>query len=557
MTIPRPLRGRLSRICTTRTWLGALPVALADAVSYSLAVLVASLVADLFTDWVAPGPFTLVLAAGLIASVPLRRRILVPVCAWTTGTGVGVDEGRGLLSRLRRGPGSDWWRHQTSVLLVTVGLWATFWTVAAAGWTLESYLAYTGAGGEPTHPTGVLVAFALLGLLAGVVATALGEIAGVEAGVRTMLGTVRTRPRSVLARSLAVGLPAVLTGVAVVITIVETSSSPGLDSPSLAAVLSVALLVGVVARAAAIAMRSPGESPAGTPNVTGSVSCTPVSWGRVAVAVLVVSSLLVGTAAVRVADSGFEPVDEPAALAGGPAATYETAMANTMGQSHRTVVESESRDGDDSDTNAIRSTYALDYDDRQYLVSLGGGRQAGFFGEGMNARKIENAEFTYADDPVARLLIGFLGWIGDEWAADATHPGAFSVEQSMMATPDGYAPTADGPWRVVEQNESIVVLGIDGRAVGGAVRNLPDRNAESFTLARNASARAVVDRDARSLEALRVEATVFEWVDGDRRFYRGISIHYRFEKVGTFDLERPADVGPRRPVEWLWDYVYY
>lgn len=31
----------------------------------------------------------------------------------------------------------------------------------------------------------------------------------------------------------------------------------------------------------------------------------------------------------------------------------------------------------------------------------------------------------------------------------------------------------------------------------------------------------------------------------------------RYEEVGTADLNRPDAIGPRGPLEWVWDLAYY
>lgn len=522
-----------SRWRRPETWLVALVVAPVEGGAYALAAVLGWTLIDSTAHFLTVGPFLVGVAAVLVATAPGRRRLFDAAESWLRdrqpdeGTLRGRGEGslRGLLGQLRRGRGHGWC-HDASVFVVWLLSWLALGGSLVGGLTLARYLGYHGAGIAPSHPTLPMVLLSTVALFTGVVAAAAGRAVPVATrpsdliAARERVGTFGIHTALGFARGLVAG------GVVLLLW-------PPLDALT-ALPVAAAVAVPTLCRVATFDLI--GEAnPSALPSRDG-----PRNVAVVLLAMLLVSAPMMATAAVRVDDTGFADA-ERRDLPEEPSAALSAATANTLDRSYRrTETVRVRRDGNWSTTRRIR---AADRQDRQYwlLTSDEDVTLRSFFGEGVMAAADEGAGVS-GDGP--------LGWRRGEWAADAGTPGAFLSEGANVETVHPGA-----PWEVVEQNDTAVVLGIDGAATASATPNVPidDR----YRVHENATARVVVDRERGVLESTRIDATYYRVEDGNRTDRRVVDMARRYENVGTHDVQRPDALGPRRPVEWLWDFLYY
>ena len=260
---------------------------------------------------------------------------------------------------------------------------------------------------------------------------------------------------------------------------------------------------------------------------------------RVALALLFVSALVVGAGAVRVTET--RPVDTaPEPLPEDPDALYATALANTERASHdyRVTIE-----GDDE---PFIVGHRIDREDRRYRQYLRG-QAAGpevYASTGVGSPPPRTGVIAYAlgsrtapeTDQSVAALPAYVYWdITYEWRATGLNP-----------------PAAVEGWEVVDRTDDRVVLELtDPAAVFRAAQgDAPDavRNASVSRI------RATVDRDRGTLRTadMRLNATV---VHGDDAHPYDATTSHEF--AVDVDVERPDELGPPRPGEWVWRLLVY
>lgn len=264
-----------------------------------------------------------------------------------------------------------------------------------------------------------------------------------------------------------------------------------------------------------------------------------VRWARVGLAAAVLVAAVGGAVFVRTAD--VRSVDrERAALPDDPAAAYDVAATNTGRSNHRRVVLARNL----SDPNATLSVHqrsAVDYRDRQsyvYFRRAESGQEFGsYFAEGTLAMRNSGGRAS-----------GLLAYQAGNWSVIAgpgyalASPG--DIAESAIPAPDGVR------WTVVDRNASTFVLRAEDP---GTIREL--LSPESYAgmggnMTDDSYLTVFVDRD-RGV----VSRAVFRL--HSRETGRNFRYAVRFSEVGTADLRRPEELGPRRPLEWAWDAVYY
>ncbi|WP_058365476.1 hypothetical protein [Haloparvum sedimenti] len=411
---------------------------------------------------------------------------------------------------------------------------------------------------------GWLVAWPTVGVAAGtflawsavagaVTATALGDPSGslrsgaTDATLRGAVATVGTA----VARSLSAPRPLAVAAlchlVPVALALVAAATILVLAVPRSTNAVGIALMAAVAAGAVALiglslafltafhAQRRTRENEGSDAAATG--RDLPVR--RVALALLVVSALVVGAGAVRVTET--RPVDTaPEPLPEDPDALYATALANTERASHdyRVAVE-----GDDE---PFVVGHRIDREDRRYRQYLRGeavGPEV-YASTGVGSPPPRTGVAAYAlgsrtapeTEQSVAALPAYVYWSSTyEWRASRLTP-----------------PTAVEGWEVVERDEDRVVLELtDPAAVYRAVQGWsPDA-------VRNVSAsriRATVDPDRGTLRAVdvRLNATVVYGDDAQR--YDATTSH---EFAVDVNVERPVELGPPRPGEAVWRLLVY
>lgn len=267
------------------------------------------------------------------------------------------------------------------------------------------------------------------------------------------------------------------------------------------------------------------------------------SWstGRVVVTVLLVAALVGGAAAVRTLDLGA--YDRPArqSLAtDSPDAAVAIAVRNTVARSHRQVLYAANASAPNASYRRLVES-GVDYTDRQaytYFHGDDGGRFGGYFSETSLALRQSGGSAS-----------GLAAYQTENWTVIAVPAwGLIDGGESYRNTIVPQGRTTG--WSTVSSNDTRLVVRISdptaipdafgSRSVAGATPPLTNDSYLTVSIDRD---RAVLDEVRFHLHS---EAT-------------GRNMRYRlvYEEVGTADIRRPAPLGERRPVEILWDAVYY
>lgn len=259
---------------------------------------------------------------------------------------------------------------------------------------------------------------------------------------------------------------------------------------------------------------------------------------RVALAALLLSGLVVGAGAVRVAE--LRPLDAaPAALPDDPDGTYATALDNTRRADHR------HRAAVDPGPEAFVIEHRIDRSDRQYR-QIPSGEAAGpavYASSGTGSPPIRGlgsvalGTRTLGDGRTVRASPDYL-----RWAA------AYDRERTGGLQPP--SPAVDG-WTVVDRGDDRIVLELrDPRSVFAATHGTdPDRIANVS----RARIRATIDPDRRTVDRIEVRfaATVVDDGRSDR-----VAAHVVHEFAAA-DVTRPAAVGDPAPGEAVWKLLVY
>lgn len=401
------------------------------------------------------------------------------------------------------------------------------------------YVRYMTGDPSPPDPTRIVLELRIVLSLSFVVAflvTRFADVAVVfdEAAPgtawRQSVAFVRQRPVSAAGYA---GLMVILLGTAFAITTASPSDAPSLDSPGGLAVALLASSLGVVAAGGIHAEYYRRTVRAET--VTDHVPAIP--WTRLALTGLVVLAGVTGAGYVRTVDAGTgqSPI---AALPADSETAYPVAASNTVQSNHRRVVRMRNESAA-NDTYRTIERSGVDWDDRQvYAYIHGSGSVAGgYYAEGTLA--ILNGDAPEAGHPLptpARQT--------GEWSVLPV-PGYGTVAQDGV----GGVPAANVDWELAARNESTLVYRVDGEdeilaALWGSYPG------SQRPLAAASDIEVVVDREAGVIDRARIHLRSRE--SGHAYTYR-----VRYEEVGTADVDRPAAIGDRGPIEWLWDAAYY
>lgn len=246
---------------------------------------------------------------------------------------------------------------------------------------------------------------------------------------------------------------------------------------------------------------------------------------------------VVGAGVVRTADLGAGQA-EPTPLPDDPTAAYAVAANNTADANYRRTVRSRNAsDPDDSFRTISRS--GVDHDDRQAYVYLHGEDLVigGYYDEGVVAMRngvTSMASLTSA--PLARQ--------DGDWRVVAAPGYGVIGPAAQSRVPD---PAVD--WTLAERTESTLVYRVDDGEEIRTVVPRPYRGMEG-ELAADSEVTVTVDRKRGVLTGATYR--LYSRETGERFVYE-----VEYEAVGTADLRRPEAIGPRTPVERLWDALDY
>ncbi|MCU4800847.1 hypothetical protein OB920_10755 [Halobacteria archaeon HArc-gm2] len=506
-------------------------VALQTALSFALAAVEATLSPVYGPVLTLAGP-----VAVLLLTAPLAVGLYEPVRERTGDARETISSAIGAVRR-----------YYLRVLTATLSAFAAAVALALAGTSLAFVLATVlrygqYVTGDPGQPIAVLAVwgfpflFAVF-LAAGLLVTRFADVFVAYGGERpraawqSSAGFARRRPLSFLGYAL---VTAVLLGTVLVLQFAFGQVD---DATSVAAAIGVVVIVGTVGVTLASALhvtyfeRTVRPALQAVPPVT-------VRWTRVATVAVVLVAAIAGAGYVRAVDAGAGQADMQE-LPDDPEAASAVAAANTRHANHRRIVLARNASEPDSEFRRI-SESAVDYDDRRVSVFYYGEnpdqRVGSYYSEGTIAMPSGGGSSRGTFGPVARERNG--------WTVVAM-PGHALIDPAAAA-PVPYA--AEG-WPVESSNESTIVYRIDdpsvieaaapnwhygmhsGLAIGSYLRIVVDRD------------RGVVDRAYASLES--------------RESFQTYEYEIRYSEVGTADVERPAEIGSRSPMEWFWDVLYY
>lgn len=267
-----------------------------------------------------------------------------------------------------------------------------------------------------------------------------------------------------------------------------------------------------------------------------SASSSSVRWTRVAAVAVVLVAAVAGASYVRTTDLGSGQ-DEIQSLPDDPHAAYAVAANNTANANRRYVIQRRNESHSDGEYRTTDRA-GIDYDDRQIYVYVHGEDVVvgGYMEEG-----------TYATLNSGRAT-GSLKTLSRDtgnWAVTAAPMYGFVAGSGSNSIPPT---TVD--WAVASENESTIVYRTDDEdqileALG------PDWHAGATKpLSEDSYAEVYVDRERAIITRLRFH--LHSLATGDNFTYVT-----RYEDVGTADLERPPGIGPREPLEWFWDVLFY
>lgn len=395
--------------------------------------------------------------------------------------------------------------------------------------TPARFVFYTVDGG--TLPWPFVYAAPLPGVLLGTVlawgplATVVARVAAgdsVSTAFETAVGVALGRPRRT-ATLLGLHLVAVVVVLGAALTGFAFAVQTRLDLVFLIAIGVLVFLTGLLTLGflypvhAALANAAPGRA---TVPVRG-----------VVLAVFVVTAAVAGAGAVRVTE--YRPAPELHSLPEESTTPYATALDNTA----RTSYDVRNVETVDGETRVFRR--AVDREDREYLT---GSNASGWF-------------TAYSDAGVTYRLSGTnpafeLGEREVDGSTAAAVPAYWMAQGEVGPTGQFALPEAGtGQWAVVDRSEDTVTLELrDDDAVYGALFGHHPENATYET----AWIRMRVDTERGVVTGgtARVEMTR----QGEPLDFRH---RYTVETGDDVTVERPAELNPRRPAEWVWKLFAY
>lgn len=274
---------------------------------------------------------------------------------------------------------------------------------------------------------------------------------------------------------------------------------------------------------------------------------------RTALALLLLTSLVVASGAVRVAD--VRPNAEPASPAtvetDDPGELYAVARERTETTSRVHSVEHAGGNWSQPERDAVlRLRIALDYGAREAALDGWLGRENG---------TLERSGSAYVSD--GYLVNGGLNVDPevvldrrevDGWRVVAA-PAYATVAEDLPA--DVIEPPASS-WSVASRDDETVVLLVDDPAAVGEVGEFADVSHAEYR--EGSRVRAVIDADTQRLRRLEIRERIVLY-DGEAhnevtdRLDRLETVEYEYDDLG---IERP-DAVDARPVDLLWDLAYY
>ncbi|AWB27778.1 hypothetical protein [Halococcoides cellulosivorans] len=256
---------------------------------------------------------------------------------------------------------------------------------------------------------------------------------------------------------------------------------------------------------------------------------------RVAVAAIVVLATIGGASAVRVADPLVDDTDIES-LPDDPDRAYEVAIQNTASTDR--WVDLSVRNASTGWT--LTSRIGIDRDDRRlrdcHAVSVNSDGYCNYFGETMWASRFSASLSNTSDRSVSA---------SGEWAVHRL-PGYPSAEREGAF---------HEPIHWVESTETTVVDSNATRSVY-LVDGLDGPRPDGLVVGHRFDERASIDHTAR-VTVDRERGVVDRVTHRYRTSNRTVRVRADYREIGTADVERPPGIGPRSPVEWLWDVIIY
>jgi len=468
----------------------------------------------------------------LVVTLPLLAALYVPL----------ADRQNGFVSVLRQSIQAL--RNQYRPLLVasavSVGVALTAGIVAILVWyvlaTVVRLSQYVLTGSRLSGSMQILFELAVafpLGFWIGLLVTRFADVFVVLGNAnpwiawRSSLSFVRRHPLSFL------GYATVTTGL-IILTNALILAIRGLELDALFTQVPAILTVGTCGTLLIAAIHVAYFQGTVADNAPRFESFRTLSWKRIVVAVALLSVAVAGAGVIRVADLGVS--DEAIeSLPDDPEKAYAAAIENTAAANHRVIAHSRNLSADEPFGSMAR--WEVDYDDRQYYAYLSN-FSFSFMGEGVSGRYMSGA----TNESFAAVLSS------GEWHAERIPLGVFVLDTDLID--NGLPDTTPAP-KVVTVNETTIVYRHDRpEAVESAIRGERSFAGMAGGLTDNSSRVVVVDRERGVVKEVR---TLYESNETGRTFeYR-----FRWEEVGTLDLERPDGLGPRHPMEWIWDAILY
>lgn len=262
-----------------------------------------------------------------------------------------------------------------------------------------------------------------------------------------------------------------------------------------------------------------------------------VPWRRIALVSIVLVSTAAGAGYVRSADlgSGQQPINQ---LPDDSRAAYLTAVNNTERANHRSTLLQRNNSEQGSEFT-VYWRGAIDYDDRQaysyFYDDDSNRRTGGYDSEGTLANP--NWSISGRDsNPFVRQ--------SGNWTVKAV-PIYGVVARSFTGT----IPRSAAYGNITAVNDSTIRYRIDDPEAVRAALGSGTYRAMNGDLTRESYLSVTVDRRRNVVDRMSFRLQNDDGVD--------VSYVRRYEEVGTADVHRPEEIGPRSPMEWFWDVLYY
>ena len=391
---------------------------------------------------------------------------------------------------------------------------------------------------------GTLAAWAVLAPLVARVTTAEPLREAVGDGLRVVVSAPR---RTVLRwlRGVGIGATAVVAGVAGLVVGVGVGPTVSLAAGTVAAV-SAGVTATVVAVPTLVRTNGPTTTPTDDPSGVESGSSRSMgvrsgdpSVARLAVVAVLIVGLTATAGAVRVTETRPTPTAGP--LPADASEAYATAVANTQASDHRFTYRSVDPPG--AATGQFAVTRTLDRSDRQYRVTTTGAIPArpAYADSGTGYPTTGTFRpFAFGERPVTtetgqRTVTALPAY----WTYDAL----YRLDGGELTLPA----SGTGEWERNEAEPTQLVL-TEPRAVFAALFGPPP----APVTADRARIAVSVDPDRGVITG---GEAAFDGTVGDRSivFVAG----YEVESGPHVDADRPEEVGPRSPGEWLWKLLAY